>query len=168
MTSRSGGTLIPFHHITVELKESSAGLFAGSATVRSHSGILGLKQFSDATRGFELLIRLLQEEEPMPQIFSASVAFLQACSEGVPHASLAFSIRVLHLLGLLAAESHITSSIALTGAEREYLEMAREGYFLRETELRDCSKLERMMDKMIEGQLTSPLKAPKVVSAMNR
>ncbi len=168
LTSRMGAALIPFRHITFELKETEAGFMAGSATVKSTYGVLDLAGFGAANRGFELLMRMLSEEEPLPDVFTASIAFLQACSEGVPHAELAYSLRLFHLLGLLPAESHILSFASLTGPEREYVHMAREGYFLRETDVKDAAKLERLLDRLIEGQLSTPLKAPGVVRAMQR
>lgn len=166
LTSRKGGSLIPFTCVNVELRESDSGLTVTSAAATGDRGVFDLQAFTAAAQGFELLLRLIQDEEPMPAAYAASAAFIRACAEGIPHASVAYGLRLLHLLGLLPDEKEIMTVMSLTGPEREYLQMAREGYFLRNIDVQHMGKLERIVERFSEEHLSGPLKAPGVIRAM--
>ena len=166
LKSRMGGALIPFHHVRVAVKKTSAGNIAAGAAPVSINDQSSLRTFADASQGFEVLLRLVQDGEPLPAVFNASIAFLKACAEEVPHASLAYTFRLLDILGLLPAEAELVGREALSGEEREFLHLAREGYFLRVPSLQNARKLLRVRDRYLQEQLSSPLRAPGVAAAM--
>jgi hypothetical protein len=166
-TSRMGGSLIPFQHARIELKESGAGWLVGGAQPAGETGARAtLASFSLRAQGAELLLRLLQDDEPVPALFDTALAFFRACDEGIPHALLAFSMRFLHLLGLLPEEDEMLNVEALSEEESVFLEAARAGYFLREPGTLDPGRLQRIVDRIVHGQLSSPLKAPGVAASL--
>lgn len=166
LSSRKGGSLIPFTRASVEVRESESGLTVTAATALGDRGVLDLQGFSAAVQGFEMLLRLTQDEEPLPSVFAASDAFIRACAEGIPHAATAYGLRLIHLLGLLPGEKDIMTFTSLTGPEREYLQMAREGYFLRNVDVENIGRMERILERFSQEHLTSPLRAPGVIRAM--
>jgi hypothetical protein len=168
-TSRMGGSLIPFQHIKVELRESGAGwMVTGAQPTGETAAHATLESFSSRAQGSELLLRLLQDDEAVEALFDATLAFFQACDERVPHALLAFSLRYLHLLGLLPEEDDMLSVDTLSTEEAVFLEAARAGYFVREPGATPIDRLQRVVDRIVQGQLTSPLKAPGVAASMER
>lgn len=168
LKSRKGGSLIPYQLVTVEVRESAAGLEAVSASPTSEQQHMGLQAFADASQGFEVLLRLTQDDEPLPAVFSASISFLHACDQSIPHASLAYTFRLLSLLGFLPDTEKIMERFTLNDAEQQFLQMARDGFFLRNSEVDNPSRLERVRDRFLHDQLAGPLKAPGVVAAMEQ
>lgn len=164
--SRMGGAFVAFQHLTLELRESGAGWMVTGAQPRAGAGGGGLASFASRAQGCELLLRLVQEEEEQPAVFDDTLAFFRACDEGVPHALLAFKIRLLHLFGFLPHEEEAMGGDALSADEQLFLHAARGGYFLREASLRSIDRLERLCSRFLDGQLSSPLKAPGVAAAM--
>ena len=166
-TSRMGGSLVPFAPVRVEIKESSAGWIISGAQPVNMAGIASsMHAFTLRAQGAELLLRLLQDEEEFPSIYQTTVAFFRACDEEIPHVLLAYTLRLLHLLGLLPEDDGILLTDEFLPGEEEFLQASRAGYFLRQSPLENPSRLQRVVDRIVQGQLTSPLKAPGVAAAM--
>lgn len=99
--SRMGGSLLPYVMVQVELVEGSAGFLIRGAT-HAHALPSGMEGFVRAARAAEMLLLLLHDGEPVPEIFHLTEAFLKdpaATAEG-------FTLRLLHALGLLPESGH--------------------------------------------------------------
>jgi DNA repair protein RecO len=169
MKSRMGGAIIPFQHLTLELKRSGVGWIVAGAAPCTYGGMhADLASFALCAQGCELLLRLVQEEEESSEAFEATLAFFRACDEGIPHVLLAYTLRLLHLFGFLPDEREMFLSAALTEEERLFLHAACGGYFLRGVALPPAGQLPDLCRHFLENQLSSPLKAPGVVAAMEQ
>ena len=167
--SRMGGCLLPFQRVTAELTESSAGWLVTGATHRGGSATgIDAGSFAAAARGFEVLLRLIQDDEPLPEVFDATLTFLRGCELGMPHMATAYTLRLLHLLGFLPAEDNLEALFTLEPGERTFLQATREGVFLRDPPEVSIDRLERVCDRFLQDQLSGPLRAPGVAAAMER
>ncbi|MBM3230698.1 DNA repair protein RecO [Candidatus Peregrinibacteria bacterium] len=108
--SRLGGTLLPLRRITMHVKASSTGYIVTDASIAGE--ILGndVRAFLHAQQGIELLLLSLHDEEPLPELFDATAGFLERCFRGADHTVLPYTLRMLHLLGLLPDTGNIRFS----------------------------------------------------------
>ena len=102
--SRMGGTLLPLRRIKATLKETPSGYFVVDASLLSMPQTGDLQPFLRAQQGIEILLLSLQDEEPLPELFDATVRFLDRCGTE-EEAVLPFTLRLLHVLGLLPETS---------------------------------------------------------------
>lgn len=174
LQSRLGPSLLPFRHVTVELKEGSAGWIVAGVVTEGNRGNrsnkrnkgLDLVQFTMLEEGVELLLRLVTDEGALPEVFDLTLAFLTACHQGIPHANLGYGFALLHCLGLLPGEEQILERVHLDLPELDYLHAAREGRFTAPNVTCDAPRLIMLRTLLLEEQLSAPLKAMTVVAAM--
>lgn len=124
LTSRMGGSLLLFRRVHVLLKESGAGyIVAGVRGMGSDERGAQSEErstlafFSEAQQGIELLLALVRNEEPLPEVFDATVAFLAACEQGVPHAALRYGFRLVSQLGFLPEDGRVDEMSSLSTEE---------------------------------------------------
>ena len=101
--SSMGGHLLVGRFAIVEIKESRSGLRVTSAQPlpkRTHDAH-DIRGFAKAQQGMELLLRLLQDDEPLPEIFDATVEFVDLCADADKDPYVPYGLRLLVLLGLL-------------------------------------------------------------------
>lgn len=99
LKSKMGGSLLLPHHVTVEMRESSAGWMIVSAQQQGDvTDAADVSAFVLREQGIELLLCLLHDEEALPEIFDLTLEFLENPKV------LQFSIRLLYLLGLISLE----------------------------------------------------------------
>lgn len=166
-TSKLGASLLPFRHLTVELKEGSAGWIVAGVSGRRNDSTHDIDQFTALEEGIELLLRLVTDEGSLPDVFDVTLTFLDACRESVTHASLGYSFALLHRLGLLPEEREIQSfQETLTCADHRYLQSCREGLLV--SPGREChpGPLCTLKTLLLDEQIRSPLKAAGVIAAM--
>lgn len=99
--SRLGGTLLPLQRVTAHVREGSAGYLITDATLLSTAQRHTMRSFLQAQQGIELLLLSLHDDEPLPELFDATRFFLERCHTHEGHAVLPYTLRMLHLLGLL-------------------------------------------------------------------
>ncbi|MBI1812451.1 DNA repair protein RecO [Candidatus Peregrinibacteria bacterium] len=162
LQSRLGAMLLPFQQVTVQLKESSAGFIVAGVLPSGETleRFARLRAFADAEQGTELLLSLLHEEEPLPEIFDATSTFLHSCGTA-PHQVLAFTLRLLSLLGLLPGQKELRNFLDPSPIESRFMEAALRGISL--SFLENPKRLDRLCAFLLEDQLKSPLRAGKVV-----
>lgn len=170
LQSRLGPSLLPFRHLTVELKEGSAGwVVAGAATerVQGFQRFQGpdVPQFVMLEEGIELLLRLVTDEGALPEVFDVTLAFLAACHQDIPHASLGYSFALLHCLGFLPEEQEMANFGALRSADHAYLEECRCGR-VPAPGRSDTERLQRLKTSLLEAHITAPLRSGRVLEAM--
>lgn len=100
LKSRMGGSLLPFRRVQADIHEGRSGFLITGV----HDAISLLPQNSaygieSAHRGIELLQHLLEDEEPLPDVFDMTEKFLESCS-GQQAPLLPFTVRLLSALGM--------------------------------------------------------------------
>lgn len=120
--SRMGGGLLPFTLLRVSLRETNAGYcITGAEWQSTYERPWAIASFLKAAQGVEWLLLLLEDEEPLPEIFVLARAFLQECSRcNTKDPVLPFTVRLLQLLGVLPREFRDTT-LSLSGRERAFL-----------------------------------------------
>lgn len=124
--SRMGGTILPLRHITLHVREGSTGYVASDASLMGTEQNSGIRAFLQAQQGIELLLLSLHDEEPLPDLFDATVAFLERCRVHEEHTVLPFTLRMLHLLGLLPDMENIRFS-QCSPAQCDYAKLGMRG-----------------------------------------
>ena len=94
--SRLGAALLPFHRVQVELREWNNGYVVTGARRNFEAKTTdGITPFLAKAEIVELLLMLLQEGEPLPELFeSVTNALENSGMSPLPH-----TVRILHLLG---------------------------------------------------------------------
>ncbi|MDP7069224.1 MAG: recombination protein O N-terminal domain-containing protein [Candidatus Peribacteraceae bacterium] len=95
--SRIGGTLLAPQHVSIELRESSAGYMVIDAKRLDETFDTNVTAFLHMQQGIELLLNILQDEEPLPDLFATTKTFLQKPTDAV----LPFTLVLLNKMGLL-------------------------------------------------------------------
>ena len=161
--SRMGGSLLPFQHVTVSLKESSAGYIVAGVEHRASVLSSDLTAFSQAEQGIELLLALTEDEEPLPEVSDATLRFLQACGK-TPAVALGYTLCLLHLLGFLPEEENWQGAKTLTQPDREFLHAALATRFTHP--LPSPSTLRNLCRRLVHDQLQIGLKAEGVAGKL--
>ena len=94
--------------MTIGLHEGKAGCIVTSAQKLPSPDLTDTKAFLNAQQGVELLLTLLHDEEPLPEIFDLTLEFLNQCPKTEP--VLPFTVNVLRSLGLLPANVDLPQS----------------------------------------------------------
>lgn len=166
LQSRIGSSLLPFHHLCVELKEGSAGWIVVGVVTRGNQGNqrTDVQQFIHLEEGVELLLRLVTDEGTLPDVFDVTQQFFLHADH--PHASLTYTFSLLHLLGLLPGETEITALQQLTVPEEGYLRVCRSGQFSAPDASCDLARLYQLRSMILEDHIHAPLKSAAVLSRM--
>lgn len=157
LKSKMGG-LLPLTCGTVELKESNGNMLVAAVARCERLGAGDIRRFLLRMQGVELLLALLHDGEPVPEIFDAALRFLQ---EPVMEQKdlIAFSFRLLHLLGVLPE-----ADVRLSIEERAFIAASALG--AQTTPLPRLARLETLCRQMIAEHALRALKAPAVAAAM--
>jgi DNA repair protein RecO (recombination protein O) len=166
--SAMGGALLPLRHITVQLKEWQNGYIVQSAETRpeTHIGAMDIQWFGDAQQGIELLMRLTEDGQPLPEVFHATLQFLTLCGDASLPWPLAYSIRLTHLLGLLPDRSHISDVYGFVPEDDTFFEAARSGQFSQLQPPAAAIRIHRFMESMLSDHVTGPLRAPGIAASL--
>lgn len=113
LMSRRGSGLLPLHriHFTYELRSAGYSITVAACLDAHASAWRDPHVFSCAHQGIELLLKLTEEGEPLPEIYALTCAFLRACRAPHPkHLVPIFTLKLLHLLGSLPSATHSSVS----------------------------------------------------------
>ena len=157
MKSRLGGSLLPFQHITVGLTEGSAGMIVTSAQCKSETEMSSTSAFLFTEQGIEILLSLLHEEEPLPEIFDLTLEFLKKCQTETSDPVLPFIIKLLTLMGL--------SPNGTTEEEILCIKQCLQGEWSIPTQSAQL-KLKRLCTKIITDQPSKEFKVATIASQM--
>ena len=131
LKSRMGGSLLSLEHLSVEIREHGEGwIVAGAHPLPPRHPRLPFQDFLLATQAMELLLGLLHDEEPLPEIFDLTLEFLRLPAHA-PHHVLTFTLRLFSLLGVLP-EAHDRYFDSLPAAERSFVERSLHGEWQKE------------------------------------
>lgn len=164
LSSRMGGSILPFQHVDVSLTESSTGFLITGVTQRSSLPFANLQAFAAAEEAAELLLALLQDGEPMPEVFTSFHQFLSQCGEDAALARIAHTLRLLSFLGLLPSPDEFSAFAPLTSEDETFLEAVFSGEAL--PPIAHATRLEQLCTGLLHDHLQAPLKSRAVGNAM--
>gem|GEM_PF-1553239 len=123
LKSRRGAGLLPLHriHFIYELRSAGYNITAVACLDAHAPAWRDPHVFSCAHQGVELLLKLTEEGEPLPEIYALTCAFLRACRARPAHEPFGraphpkhlvpvFTLKLLHLLGSLPSATHSSVS----------------------------------------------------------
>ena len=155
--------LLPLTHCSVELKESKGHYIVSAVAMapRPAEGPAHLQNFLARTQMSELLLALLSDGEPVPEIFESLSQLLhqERCSS---LDLLAFTFRVLALLGVLPETTHRLFA-ALSPEERSFVQASMQGTPVNEAV--SCSRLRALASQILREHCTRPLRATDIAAA---
>ncbi len=162
LKSRIGGSMLPFQHLALTCREQGNQRTVTGALIRTaRSHHRPMKAFFLEMQMSELLLSLLHDEDPQPEIFELTLAFL-ALPERADQHVLSFTLRLLHLMGVLPEITHVSFK-SLTPDERSFVTQS-----LRQ-EWPDCeaapSRLRTLCQAFVEEHTQRALHASEVTLA---
>lgn len=165
--SKLGGHLLPMRHAQLTLREGSAGYMVQDARRLREFSEKNITAFLQAQQGIELLLAILHDEEPLPELFDVTLHFLDACDAEKPHTVLPFTISLLQLSGLLP-DADDAYFARCSDAQRQYI---RQSCTQQWDTLPTLSPTERELFSVLCAQLLShisstPLKAGAVATSL--
>lgn len=167
--SRMGGALLAFSHVDVLLKETAAGWIVGSARRLDDPPPADLHSFSQTHQAVELLLRLTQDGQPLPEIFTLLLRFLATCRAGLRDASDRFGFALLHLLGFLPEYAACSELLSLSTEDRDFLTtiVRHSNSEALWTSATECSpKTRQLFGLLLKNHLHAPLRAGMVGEAL--
>lgn len=168
LKSRMGGSLLPLRHVRIELKEFGNGFLISSAIAANDARIeQSLPGFACAEEGVELLLNLLEDHAPMPELFDLTLEFLRLAADPPPVLLAGFMARVLHLLGLLPEASNADAFPGLSLEEGVLIRACRAGQPLANLTLARPRALEQRCRALIAGHANKNFRAAGFGATMN-
>lgn len=168
--SRLSGHLLALGLSAVELQEGSSGhRIVGARPLGvdapAHSDVTA---FIRAQQGVEFLLKLLQDDEPVPEIFDLTARFLPLCSAGTHSPVVPFGLRLLSLLGLLPLSDEHAAFSSLMPPQKALVRRCAAGEDLAALcdGAFDDRRIEGFLYGVLDEHLASPLKARTVAGAM--
>ena len=154
--SRMGSALLPLRHAIVSVKEiSGGGLVTAASPVAGGIPPGDSSAFFRAECGIEILLALLHDEQPLPDLFDATAAFLARSAEG-DHIVVAFALHTLHILGLLPDVDVHSSPFSLQ--ERAFIDASRGFPFRTAPAPAPLEKVRSFCACMLKEQINYPLR----------
>ena len=169
--SKLGGMLLPLRRVHIDVQEHVGGGIITSAvdgenTVPDWSQ---LPLFTQVMQGIELLLRLTEDDEPLPTVFDLLLEMRDACSGGQPDPVLPFQLRLLQLLGLLPVTTEDTRVADLSMLGKTFLWSCAHGRPLVDLCALpyDQREMRSFSSAVLLDHLKRPLQAVRVAEAMS-
>jgi len=160
--SRMGGATLPLHCVFVTLHAARNGWYMREARlVRACK----TKQPVLLQQGVEILMLLLQDEEPVPDIFALTEEFFDMC----PTTIVPFTMKLLHIMGVLPVNDEDERFRKLSSEGQDFVRYSTRGESLQNIEKRfPCGdkSLVKFCDAILYEQLPRPLHSIAIASAM--
>ncbi|MBT3834650.1 DNA repair protein RecO [Candidatus Peribacteria bacterium] len=163
-TSKMGSSLQTFQYLNVDLAEHSSGFYLRSAKcLESFENIRkDISKFQSASRGCELIFRLIHESEPSENIFAILKAYLSICNESENEKLFpTLQMMLFRELGLLPS---FREDESMSDSLKSYLSFV--GSFEQSIENQisdsDLVKLSMVCNEILKDELNYPLKSESV------
>ncbi len=168
LKSRMGGTLLSFRHVHVECKEFGNGFLISSAASANDVPIeRNLHGFACAEEGIELLLNLVEDHAPMPELFDVTLEFLHLAADPPPALLAWYMARVLHILGLLPEASNTDAFPGLSDDEGALIRSCRAGEPLANLTLVRSRSLEQRCRVLLSTHASKVFRAASFAATMN-
>lgn len=168
LNTRFGGSVLPLSHISAEIRESSAGYMITDAKRIQEYGPANISSFVHAQQGVEILLHIVHDEQPLPEIFDVLLHFLSYCSTEKEPTSLPFTLQILHLLGMLPDRENMYRFGTYSSAQITYMESSVTGQWDTLTPLQNDEKkaFSHLCALLISEISSRPLNAGAVMKDM--
>ena len=167
--SRMGGSLLDFQETMVCIRESRGSLSISSAScTKDYCETLALSNFLQASQATELLLSLLEDDHPVPDIFALTQEFLDGCMTHDQVHILPFTIRLLQQLGVFPRqESHELFS-TLSEDERQFIRTcSQDQWWMAALPPQDIDeRLTPLCRRIMEEQTNRPLRSGPIADAI--
>ncbi|PIQ76837.1 DNA repair protein RecO [Candidatus Peregrinibacteria bacterium CG10_big_fil_rev_8_21_14_0_10_49_24] len=166
--SRMGGSILPLQESMLSMHESSSGLsISGVSHMQDHASALSLPTFLHAQQATELLLSVLEDDHPVPDIFELMRQFLTACRTEETVQSLPFTVRILQTMGILPTQNSHQIFTHLSMPERELIETcAQHDWHTAHLPHENSRHLQALCNRILEQQTNWKMKAGSVASSM--
>src|SRR3989338_6543052 len=145
------------------VEHGSSYLITGASILEEYPHLSSIPSFSVAGEGIEVIVRLIQDDEPLPALYDLTRAFLQHAAIPSKSLLLAFTLSTLHLLGFLPESSNTEFFRGLTEEEQMFVESCAKGEPLDSFFLERTGRLEQRCQELLLEQLSQPLRAGQIV-----
>lgn len=159
--SKMGGSILPMQELMMTARDGSSGLHISDCIlVHEHMGVLQLSAYIHAAQCVDMLLSLLEDDHPVPEIFALTQEFLAACHNDEVSSVLPFTMQLLCVLGLLPSQTDHAIFEHVSEDESAFLEEA-----FGDNWVASCppevgpQKLTMLCAKIIEEHSKRPLKA---------
>lgn len=166
--SRMGGSILPLQEVMLSMHEGSGGLtINGVSHVQDYSSSLSLPAFLQAQQVTEILLSVLEDDHPVPEIFALVRQFLKACREEHAVQSLPFTIRILQTMGILPTEHAHQIFKHLSVSEKKFIETCTQQHWhTAHIPQEESRHLHALCNRILEQQTSWKMRAGSVASAM--
>lgn len=164
--SRMGGCILPLSHVSVNLTETKSGFLVTSAQLQSDPlQSCSANAIFEAQHAMEVLLSLLHDEEALPEVFDLTVQLLEKTQQSATGYTLPFSLRLLHLFGLLPS----SEDAPLQTEEQSQLRECIQGDWNSLPHMREgaFSQLAIFCQKLLDDQITRPLRSNAVLATVH-
>ena len=162
--SRMGGSLLPLHCSTVELHEGATGFLITGVHNSSKQTPTTIQSFMHAMQGIELILKLIEDGEEVPEVFDLTKEFLEHCR---PNHSLVlpFTIRLLSLLGLAPQTEQSDLIAQMSPEEKVFFLGCTKATWATCTCTNSTARLQKICEEIIGQQNARELRAGNVAKA---
>jgi len=108
MLSRRGRGLLPLHivHITWTEKDAVHMVTDSACTEPNPDAWSSIEALTTAEQGIDLVVRLTEEGESLPEVYALAAEYLQLCTQHSPALFTLFTVKLLRLLGTFPSATH--------------------------------------------------------------
>jgi len=170
--SRMGGMLLPLRHLRLEMRESGdSHLITAAQDIDTRAGTdQHFTPFAHLSEGIELLLRLTEDDEPLPAVFDLLLQFRVVCRDRLPEPVLPFQLCLLHHLGFLPVTAEDPRFARLSPTAQSFVWSCAHGRSMESlcTLPANRKELAAFRDQLLLEHLNRPLAAPGITEAMRR
>lgn len=167
LKSRMGGSLLALQEATVTIHEGNAGMTIRSAGCQhDHAGTHTLRGFLHAEQAMELLLTMLEDDHPVPEIFALTREFLHGCRKCDAASALAFTVRLLQVLGVFPRKATHRMFYHCTEEERDFVEACFQTEWWKASPPAESENLRMLCQRIIGEQTRREMRAGVVAASV--
>lgn len=166
--SKMGGSILPLQEAVLSVREGSGGMHISSVSnVQNHASALSLPMFLQAQQATELLLSLLEDDHPVPEIFTLMQQFIVPDDTRGGIQILPFTIRILQHMGVLPVGRAHQVFTHLSETEKEFIEQcSAEKWHAAHLPEENGKHLTALCNRIVEQQTNWKMRAAPVARSM--
>ncbi len=162
--SKMGGSILPMRELMITARDGSSGLHISDCKLlQDYNGTMPLASYIYATQCADVLLSMLEDDHPVPEIFHITQQYVQGCHTENINSALPFTIQLLCHLGLLPVQTNHSIYDHLENDEKIFLQESLNDNWTEACPPKNrVNKLNLLCAKIVEGHSKKPLKAAAV------
>ncbi len=165
--SRMGGCLLALQEAAVMLREGSSGMTVHSTICSGDREITqSLPSFLQAEQAIELLLSVLEDDHPVPEIYELTREFLYGCRRSEDVSALTFTIKLMQLLGVLPKEETHRMFEHFSQEEREFIEACSQKEWWNASPPMHRKNVRSLCDRIVGEQTNRELKVAPIARSV--